>query len=159
MVHGRARVLSAFPAPICGCVLVVLSACGGGGEEMLQRAEPVGGRLVVSVTADAQRYSGDDAIGLTLGVRNNSDSSVVLQFATGQRYDFTILTAEGDTAWSWSADRNFTQVLGQETVQPGQGLLFRRQVQPGLKSGTFRLVGRITASNLALADTTVIVVQ
>ena len=96
---------------------------------------------------------------MTLDVRNNSDSSVVLHFATGQRYDFTILTAEGDTAWSWSADRNFTQVLGQEILQPDQHLLFRDEVRPELPSGTFRLIGRITASNLAPADTTVIVVR
>ena len=158
MVHWRARGVSASLLPACACLLVVSSACGGRSEEMFQGAEPAG-RVVVSVTADAQTYSRDDAIGLTLEVRNNSDSSVVLRFATGQRYDFTILTAEGDTAWSWSADRNFTQVLGQEILQPDQHLLFRDEVRPELPSGTFRLIGRITASNLAPADTTVIVVR
>ena len=115
--------------------------------------------VLVSVTADRQTYAPDDVIELTLEVRNNSDRPLVLEFATGQRYDFAILRAGGDTAWSWSAGRNFTQVLGQETVQPDQGLLYREQVRPELPPGMLRIVGRIVARGHALADTTVIVVQ
>ena len=144
----------------CSYVFVGLSACGGRGEEPLREAGPVSSTpVVVSVSADRQTYARDDVIGLTLELRNNSDRPLVLEFATGQRYDFAILRARGDTAWSWSAGRNFPQFLGQETVQPDQGLLYREQVRPELSTGTFRIVGRIVARDRDLADTTVIVVQ
>ena len=137
-----------------------LLACGGRGEEPLQEPGPVSGApMVVSVTADRQTYARDEVIELTLELRNNSDRPLVLEFASGQRYDFAILGAQGDTAWSWSAGRNFPQVMGQETVLPDQGLLYREQVRPELPPGTFRIVGRIVARDHALADTTVIGVQ
>jgi len=154
MDPGRVRGPSACRVPVISYVLMVLSACGGRGEEVSRGTNPVSGSVVVSVTADAQAYARGDAMELTLELRHDYDSALVLHFATGQRYDFTILTGEGETAWSWSADRSFTQALGQEAVQPDQPLLYRELVRPVLPSGTFRVVGRIVARNLALADTT-----
>ena len=102
-----------------GYVFFGLSACGGRGEEPLQDPAPASGApTVVSVTADKQTYGRDEVIELTLELRNNSDGPLVLEFTSGQRYDFAIVGAQGDTAWSWSAGRNFPQFLGQETVQP-----------------------------------------
>ncbi len=144
----------------CSYVFIGLSACGGRGEEPLRELGLVSSApVVVSVAADRQTYAPDDVIELTLELRNNSDRPLVLEFATGQRYDFAILGAQADTAWAWSAGRNFPQFLGQETVQPDQGLTYREQVRPELPPGTFRIVGRIVARDNALADTTVIVVQ
>ena len=159
MAQGRARGLSACRGSVWGYVLILLTACGGRGEEVSRGANPVSGPVVVSVTADAQTYARGDAIGLTLELRHSYDRALVLHFATGQRYDFTILTTEGDIVWSWSEGRMFTQALGEETVQPDQPLLYSERVRPVLPSGTFRVVGRIVARDLALADTTVIVVR
>lgn len=144
----------------CSYVFIGLSACGGRGEEPLREPGPVSSApVVVSVTTDRRTYAPDDVIELALELRNDSDRPLVLEFSAGQRYDFTILRAQGDTAWSWSAGRSFPQFLGQETVQPDQSLLYREQVRPELPTGTFRIVGRIVARDHALADTTVIVVQ
>ena len=144
----------------CSCVFICLSSCSARGEEQQREAGAVSSApVVVSISTDRQTYAPDDVIELTLELRNNSDRPLVLDFATGQRYEITILRAQGETAWSWSAGRNFTQVLGQETVQPDQGLLYREQVMPELQTGTFRIVGRIVARDNALADTTVIVVR
>ena len=41
-------------------------------------------------------------------------------------------------------------------MQPDQGLPYRERVIPELRTGTFRIVGRIVARDPALADTTVI---
>ena len=138
------------------CALITLSACGTRSEE-LEPANRV--QVAVSVTADQETYAPGDAIELRLELQNESDRPLVLDFSTSQRYDFIILGSEGDTVWSSSADRNFMQMLGQETVQPGQNLVYSEQIRPELPTGTFQIVGRIVARASDLLDSTIILVQ
>ena len=85
---------------------------------------------------------------------------MVLDFSSGQRYDFAILRTPADTVWSWSEERMFMQMLGQETVQPNQVLVYREQVSPQLPAGTFTIAGRIVAQDQTLLmASAVIVVQ
>ncbi len=96
---------------------------------------------------------------MTLELRNDSADPLVLDFVTGQRYDFVILRTREDTVWSWSKGKAFTQVLGQETVKPDQGLVYSERIRPELPLGTFQIHGRITTRKNTLADSTVIVIQ
>jgi len=136
-------------------------ACGGSREHALQVPQPVSNvQEVVSVTTDRQTYTAGDVIGLTLELQNNSDQPLVLDFSSGQRYDFAILRTPADTVWSWSEERMFMQMLGQETVQPNQVLVYREQVSPQLPAGTFTIAGRIVAQDQTLLmASAVIVVQ
>ena len=140
---------------------ISLLACGGSGEHALQVPQPVSNvQAVVSVTTDRQTYTAGDVIELTLELQNNSDQPLVLDFSSGQRYDFAILRTPADTVWSWSEERMFMQMLGQETVQPNQVLVYREQVSPQLPAGTFTIVGRIVAQDQTLLmASAVIVVQ
>jgi len=143
----------------CSYVFIFLSACVG--EEQLLRAFGLVNTAppIVSVSADKQTYAPGDAIELTLELRNDSDNPLVLDFTTGQRYDFAILRTQEDTVWSWSKGRFFTQVLGQETVQPDQALLYSERIRPDLAPGTFQIHGRVVARGKTLVDSTVIVIQ
>ena len=142
------------------CTLLALSACGTRSEELVEQLEPANSvQVAVSVTSDRDTYAPGDAIELRLELQNDTDRPLVLDFSTSQRYDFTILGSEGDTVWSSSAGRNFMQMLGQETVQPGQNLLYTEQISPELSAGTFQIVGRIVARASDLVDSTVILVQ
>jgi len=140
-------------------VFICLSACTGDGQ-LLGVIRPVNSEPpIISLSADKQTYALGDTIELTLDLRNDSDDPLVLDFVTGQRYDFAILTTQEDTVWSWSRGKAFTQVLGQETVQPDQGLVYSERIGPELPPGTFQIHGRIVARDNTLADSTVIVVQ
>ena len=139
---------------------ISLLACGGSRDHALQVPQPVSNvQAVVSVTTDRQTYTTRDVIEVTLELRNTSDQPLVLDFSTGQRYDFAILSTPADTVWSWSEGRMFMQMLGQETVQPNQVLVYREQVSPQLPAGTFTIVGRIVAQDQTLMASAVIVVQ
>jgi len=145
---------------LVNCVFITLSACGTRGEQLLEQLGPANSiQVAVSVTADRETYAPGDAIELRLELQNDTDRPLVLEFSTSQRYDFTILGTQGDTVWSSSAGRNFMQMLGQETVQPGQNLLYSEQIRPELPPGTFQIVGRIVARESDLVDSAVIVVQ
>ena len=143
-----------------GYAFITLLACGGSREYALQVPQPVSNvQAVVSVTTDRQTYTTGDVIELTLELQNNSDQPLMLDFSTGQRYDFAIRRTPADTVWSWSKERMFMQILGQETVQPNQVLVYREQVSPQLPAGTFTIVGRIVAQDQTLMASAVIVVQ
>jgi len=139
----------------------MLLACGGvGGEQVLQEPQPVSdAQEVVSVTTDRQTYASEDLIELTLELENSSDQALVLSFSTGQRYDFTILRGPTEIVWSWSEDRMFMQMLGQETVGPSQVLAYREQISPRLPAGTYTVTGRIVAQNQTLVASALIVIE
>jgi len=143
-----------------GYAFITLLACGGSREHALQVPQPVSKvQAVVSVTTDRQAYTTDDVIELMLELQNNSEQPLILDFSTGQRYDFAIVRSPADTVWSWSKERMFMQMLGQETVQPNQVLVYREQVSSQLPAGTFTIVGRIVAQDQTLMASAVIVVQ
>ena len=61
----------------------------------------------ISITTDKTDYGPGEPIVLRVEVTNGTDEPVVLEFSTGQRYDFVMDGAEGGTAWRWSADKAF----------------------------------------------------
>ena len=80
-------------------VFICLSACTGDGQ-LLGVIRPVNSEPpIISLSADKQTYAPGDTIELTLDLRNDSDDPLVLDFVTGQRYDFAILTTQEDTVW------------------------------------------------------------
>ena len=139
----------------------MLLACGGvGGEQVLQGPQPVSdAQEVLSVPTDRQTYAAEDLIELTLELENSTDQALVLNFSTGQRYDFTILRGPAEIVWSWSEDRMFMQMLGQETVGPSQVLAYREQISPRLSAGTYTGTGRIVAQNQTLVASALIVIE
>ena len=138
----------------------LLACSGAGGEQALQGPRPVSNaQEVVSLSTDKEIYAAEDVIELTLELENNSDQPLMLNFSTGQRYEFTISKPPGETVWSWSEERMFMQMLGQETVGPNQVLAYHEQISPELSAGTYTVTGRIVAQNETLVASVTIVVQ
>lgn len=120
---------------------VLASACATpqGGEDGAER----------SLTADDLAMSleaqvGDTAVHFRLHATNTSDAPVVLEFASGQRFDFIVRDAGGSEVWRWSEDRMFTQALGQESIPPGETVTFDGTWPTQGRTGTYEAVGRIT---------------
>ncbi len=101
-------------------------------------------RLTVALATDKPRYAPGEPIVLTLTARNGGAQPVTLSFSSGQRYDFTVEDAAGRTAWRWSADRGFIQMLGDETVAAGGELIYRERFEDRLPPGTYRVTGLLT---------------
>jgi hypothetical protein len=77
---------------------------------------------VATVTTDKEAYAAGDTVRLTYQVTNTSTESLDLTFASGQRYDFTV---RGDALFfRWSKGRYFTDVMGYESIEPGETLSF-----------------------------------
>jgi hypothetical protein len=89
-----------------------------------------------------------DGVRLALHITNRSDSTVELQFPSGQLYDFVIRDPAGREVWRWGADRMFTQALQTRSLGPGQSLTFEERWTPGGITGTLIAVGRLASTNL-----------
>ena len=102
---------------------------------------PVAASLQVGVTDDSVRFN--------LYVTNTSETAVVLNFPSSQRYDFAVETTGGEVIWRWSAARSFAQAIGQETLGPGESLQYEAAWAPDRpRSGTYVAVGELTSTPL-----------
>ena len=117
------------------------AACGGERERATSGAVADLADLTVRVAPARTTYAAGEPIALTLGVKNPTEVAVTLRFATGQRYDFVIESAAGVEVWRWSADRAFTQGLGEQTVPPGWELDYNETFAGRLAPGTYRVRG------------------
>ena len=102
------------------------------------------------LTASLSATPHDDGVDLALTVSNDGDDPVTLRFRTGQRADFAAYAlSEADTSdpvWQHGAGRMFTQVLGSETLEGGQSVTYEA-TWPAPPSGTYRIVGQLTAED------------
>ncbi len=107
----------------------------------------------VTYLSDAQVSFGISAtvlsaeqIAARLTLTNRSGANVVLDFPSGQRYDFQVKNARGEVIYTWSATRLFPAVTGQETVK--DELVWTETFSAGtLRPGSYTLEGRIANSD------------
>ena len=114
--------------------------------------------------------AGDDGgIDLALTIRNAGDAPGTLRFRTGQRADFAAYrTGEGDgpagpdgdadPVWRYGTGRLFTQVLGSETLEPGESTTYEATWNDP-PAGRYRIVGEVTAEERDLSATAVVEVD
>lgn len=130
------------PQPGFVALALVLSACATpqGGDTDAERSIAEGS---LAMTLEAQVT--EAAAHFRLHATNTSDAPVVLEFRSGQRFDFVVQSADGSELWRWSQDRMFTQALGQETIPPRETVTYEGSWPAQGRTGTFEVVGRITA--------------
>lgn len=114
--------------------------------------------LMLSTSLSTARAA--EGLDVALTVRNEADEPATLRFRTGQRADFAAydlddLDGDGSdiegidpdddaVAWRHGAGRMFTQVLGSETLTPGDSVTYESTWQ-NPPAGTYRVVGSLSA--------------
>lgn len=88
---------------------------------------------------------GGDGLRFVLTVRNDGDDPVELSFRTGQRADFAV-ESDGEQIWRYSEGRMFTQVLGSETIAPGDHRTYEATWSDP-EPGEYTVTGEVTASS------------
>ena len=98
----------------------------------------------------------DGRVALSLRIENVGQKPVTLDFRTGQRAEFTAYPGAGgpegsdvddtDPVWRYGAGQMFTQALGSETIAPGEAVGYEATWR-GPPSGSYRVVGEVTATN------------
>lgn len=101
--------------------------------------------IVCYLTTGRHTYQPGETLRMQMQVKNLGPEPVVLQFMTGQTYDFTVHNAEGGLVWRWSQGRMFTQMLQSRTVKPGEGYTLTEEwvIPETLPPGFYRVRGEI----------------
>jgi hypothetical protein len=88
-----------------------------------------------------------DTVHFGLHVTNVAAVPVEVEFASGQRYDFAVLSEGGAVVWRWSEGMAFTQALGTETVAPGGWLQYREGWAAAARPGRYIAEARLVSTN------------
>lgn len=91
-----------------------------------------------TVALDAPTYKAGDVVDIVtrLTLRNTHAQPVTLVFPSGQRYDLRIWNDRGQTAYVWSADKIFIQMVTIEPVTGERTFAFTANV-PNLAPGRY----------------------
>jgi hypothetical protein len=127
-------------------MLATAAACNAGGQGSGTAGGEEGGTASVLVPTMEVRVAGD-TVHFHMQISNASDTVVVMEFPSAQRYDFAVDTETGESVWRWSADRTFGQVLGEERLAPGASLSYRESWYAGGRSGALVARGEVVSTN------------
>jgi hypothetical protein len=86
---------------------------------------------------------GTTQITARLVLRNGTDVPFTLTFPSGQRFDFRVRNAAGESIFTWSATRLFPAVVGTITVR-GEEVWQESFAIPALSAGTYSVEGFLT---------------
>jgi hypothetical protein len=128
--------------------LAVLAACSANQTPNEERADNASRPdSAVKLASSVEVEVGANDVRLVFHVTNPSDRPVVLEFSSGQRYDFAVRNADGAEVWRWSAARSFAQSLGTETIPPGGSLDYHAVWESGDVVGSYTAIAQLTALN------------
>jgi hypothetical protein len=96
----------------------------------------------------------DDSVRLELHVTNATREPLRLEFASTQRFDFTV--SGPGTEWRWSDDMMFAQVMEQEVLLQGESRRYAAAWPAAGRTGEFTATGQLTSLNYPVELRTVI---
>ena len=112
----------------------------------------VGSRTVAAqevsftMALDAAHYDAGATLSARLTLRSSSPDPILLNFPSGQSFDFVIRNDNGDTVYSWSAARTFAQIVRNETFGPGEETYGLSAPLDGLPAGHYTAQGYLTTN-------------
>ncbi|WP_053219975.1 BsuPI-related putative proteinase inhibitor [Virgibacillus senegalensis] len=115
-------------------VIVILGGCGSNNQtEEADEVNGDGSDANNEVHAELKEQS---PLMYQYSVTNESNEKVELEFSSSQRYDYEITNKDGEQVFLFSSVTSFAQVMGEETLAPGDMLnyqidLSERDLEPG----------------------------
>jgi hypothetical protein len=121
---------------------LLLTACG---SEATMDGESGSADAQVTFTPDPLVPG---AVTFTVTVTNDASSRLELEFTSGQRADVQLLDDDGESAYTWSATRMFSQALETVRISSGGNEAFVLDADDfDVAPGTYTLRATVTASN------------
>jgi hypothetical protein len=120
--------------------VMFMSACGAGNSEQTQgQGSDTNGSGIVAgemVPSLAEK----NPLLFEYKVKNQTESDVTLEFTSSQRFDFSVENDKGEEIYLFSSLASFLQAMGEETVKPGEELVYEISLQDiGLEKGEYTL--------------------
>mgnify|MGYP002760671807 CR=1 FL=1 len=109
------------------------------------------------VTATLTATHDDSVVVLQLTVENDGTEPVAMQFSDTQRAEF-VAADDGEEVWRWSAGQMFGQMLGSETLGPGEQTTFEGGWEDP-PTGEYRVRGSLAATDVEASDEVTVEVE
>ena len=87
-------------------------------ERLMNTIRRFTNHVLISVSAQPET----ERIRMDLIIKNYTNEPVILNYTSGQRYDFALLDASQEGLYTWSADKLFIQQLSSETIGAGESI-------------------------------------
>jgi peptidoglycan hydrolase-like protein with peptidoglycan-binding domain len=99
--------------------------------------------LLMILSLDKRSYKPRESVSITLLKVNLTSQTIVLNYNTGQRYDFKITYPSGKILWRWSEGKSFVQALGSVNLIPNQCIHYTENFQfpPSENAGVYQVCG------------------
>jgi hypothetical protein len=104
----------------------------------------------VKVTTDASMS--DDSIEMKLSITNNTDKAIEIQHTSGQKYDFDLLGADGNSLYRWSADKMFILSMSTTVIEPGDTAKFTEILTGDVYNGIKNKISMMKAYIVGTSD-------
>ncbi|MFV8828449.1 BsuPI-related putative proteinase inhibitor [Alkalihalobacterium sp. APHAB7] len=99
---------------------IMLTGCGLGSEKANQDSSH--GASEVIEGGMATRLVEETPLTFNYEVMNQSEKAVTMEFSSSQRFDYTVMTEEGEELFLFSSVSMFLQALGEEELTEGEKL-------------------------------------
>lgn len=83
----------------------------------------------VQVLPEAE--ASDGTLKMKLNITNNTLKPVTINHSSGQKFDFTLLDADKNVLYTWSANKRFIMELTETVIEPGKSIEFTANVENG----------------------------
>jgi hypothetical protein len=75
--------------------------------------------LVPEVKVTPAAVEDNGVLRMRLVIENTGDAAVTINHSSGQKYDFKVLNDDGETLYTWSADKNFIAAMTGTEIEAG----------------------------------------
>jgi hypothetical protein len=138
---------------------LVIGVAAGAAARPASRMPEEGVEVRLTVSTDRPTYHPGDSVSVGLTVLNPGGPPATLRFATGQRYDVELRDEAARPLRRWSEGRMFTQMMGQERLEPDDSLAYRVTLLAPTTPGRYQVLGRIAALDQVLEASVAIRVE
>ncbi|MCA1011306.1 BsuPI-related putative proteinase inhibitor [Halobacillus halophilus] len=125
-------------AILMGCMMITMAACGNEAEsetkskevneeepkaeeQTEEKAEEVEA-LIRSLNMDVNVETSEDTADFKISLENTSDETVTLGFTSSQEYEIQVTNEEGESVYTFSADKMFTQEMIRKDLAAGESI-------------------------------------
>jgi len=88
--------------------------------------------LTCDVDVSASMAEENGGLKMTLTIENRSGKTVTINHTSGQKFDFKLFDEEGETLYTWSADKLFTMALETTEIKAGESIRYEAVLESGL---------------------------
>lgn len=118
--------------------ILLLAACGS--TEMNETSGEGGEEMTNELTQQIKEENGDYFLVIT----NGTEEDVTLTFTSGQQFEYQLFDDAGETVYTYSMNKMFTQALSEQVVAAGESWelpldLTNELTSMSVPEGTYRL--------------------